>query len=235
MKGRHIPSLICLLALIFSATPIAAKNMHGKFGVGFQRTLLGVQGFSFAYWMTPKLCFVTTAGLGFDRTDINQVREVIAADGTATTDVVASESWSTSLLAAAGVKYVLYGTKYANLSLGIIADLGWANKLIYDADTVVDAEGNAQTVQSTATNRIQWGVEVPMEVEFFFSDAFSINLAAGMFVTAVPSAPANYSGANSTAAILAPTGLGQVDAPDEVGIAIGAGGLFGHAGMNFYF
>lgn len=235
MTGRHLLSLVCLLALATMPTAASAKNMHGKFGVGFQRTLLGVQGFSFTYWMTPKLAFVTTAGLGFDRTDVNQAREETAADGTVTVGVVASESWSTKLLAASGVKYVLYGTKYANLSLGVIADLGWANKLIYDADTLLDAEGNAQTVQATATNRIQWGLEVPMEVEFFFSDAFSINLAAGMFFTVVPSAPADYRGGAASAAILNPTGLGEVDAPEDIGIALGAGGLFGHAGMTFYF
>ena len=233
MKHRHIFALLFCLALALAPATGAAKNMHGKFGVGFQRTLLNVQGFSFAYWMTPKLSFLTTAGLGFARTEVNL--PVAADDGTGAIEIRTSEVWSTKLLAATGIKYVLYGTKYANLSFGALVDLGWANKLIYDADTVVDADGNAQVAQATASNGIQWGVEFPMEVEFFFSDAFSINLAAGMFFTVVPSAPDNYTEGSSTAAILAPAGLGEVSNPDEIGIAIGAGGLFGSAGMTFYF
>jgi hypothetical protein len=235
MKGRHAVVVLCLFALAMTPRVVDAKNMHGKFGVGFQRTLLGVQGFSFAYWMTPKLAFLTTAGLGFDRANVNEARTVAADDGTEATEVVSSEAWSTKLLAAMGVKYVLYGTKYANLSLGAMADLGWSNKLVYDSGVVVDADGNSQIVQATASNRIQWGVEFPMEVEFFFSDAFSINLAAGMFFTVVPSAPSDVTGSGSSAAILEPTGLGEVNSPEDVGIAIGAGGLFGHAGMTFYF
>ncbi len=235
MKGRHLSTLLCLVALAFAPTDTSAKNMHGKFGVGFQRTLLGVQGFSFTYWMTPKLAFLTTAGLGFDRTNINQAREVTATDGTVTTELVPNESWSTKLLAAMGVKYVLYGTKYANLSFGALADLGWANKLIYDSGTFVDAEGNTEIVQATASNRIQWGIEFPMEVEFFFSDAFSINLAAGMFFTVVPDAPGDFTAGESGASILEGAGLGEVNNPEDIGIAIGAGGLFGHAGMTFYF
>ena len=123
----------------------------------------------------------------------------------------------------------------ANLSFGAMADLGWSNKLVYDSGVFIDGKGNTTVVQSTSTNRIQWGVEFPMEVEFFFSDAFSINLAAGMFFTVVPSAPNDFTAGASNASILEPTGLGEVNSPDEIGIAIGAGGLFGHAGMTFYF
>jgi hypothetical protein len=235
MRGRHAVIALCLLAIAMAPNPVAAKNMHGKFGVGFQRTLLGVQGFSFTYWMTPKLAFLTTAGLGFNRANINRARTITADDGTESTEVVPSESWRTRLLAAMGVKYVLYGTKYANLSFGALADLGWANRLIYDTEVLVDADGNSQTIQATASNRIQWGIEFPMEIEFFFSDAFAINLAAGMFFTVVPAAPANFTGSSSNSAILESTGLGAVNSPEGVGIAIGAGGLFGHAGMTFYF
>jgi hypothetical protein len=233
--SRRVGFLVLLLSLSLCPWAAQAKNLHGKFGVGFQRSLLGVQGFSFTYWMTPKLAFLTTAGIGFDRATIHRQKEVSGADGTVTTEIQESESWSTRLLAAAGVKYVLYGTKYANLSFGALLDLGWANKLVYDAGTVVDAMGNAQVVQATSSNRLQWGLELPMEVEFFFSDAFSINLAAGMFVTVVPDAPSNYTAGSANASILSPTGLGEVSEPGEVGIAIGGGGLFGQAGFTFYF
>ncbi len=235
MSRRRVAVILLLATMSLSASDALGKNLHGKFGVGFQRSLLGVQGFSFTYWMTPKLAFLTTAGIGFDRATINRQKEVTASDGTVSTEISESESWSTRLMAAAGVKYVLYGTKYANLSLGALLDLGWANKLVYDAGTVVDAMGNAQVVQATSSNRLQWGLEVPLEVEFFFSDAFSINLAAGMFVTVVPDAPSDYTAGSANATILTPTGLGEASEPGEVGIAIGGGGLFGQAGFTFYF
>ncbi len=229
---RTLPGIALLAAALFVSSPLSAKNMHGKFGVGYQRSLLGVNGFSIGYWMTPKVAFLTTLGAGFARQPLNRLVE--EADGQ--TVERTEETWNTHVLAGAGLKYVLYGTKFANFSVGALFALGYANKLVYDVSTAyTDVTGDEQwtTIQKTESNRLQWGVEMPLEVEFFFADAFSINLATGMFLTLVPEAPADYQGGE--AAILKPTGLGAVSGADEVGVAIGAGGLFGHAGFTFYF
>jgi hypothetical protein len=223
----RVLTALCLLFILAGGSQNAlARNMNGKLGFGYQRTMLGVQGFSVGYWMTQKLALQMTAGLGFERFDIND-------DGTA------SEVWTTALLGAAGLKYVMYGTKFANLSVGALFDFGWTNKLLYSkqsSSTANDGTVTTDTSQGVENNRMQWGVEIPLEIEFFFSDAFSINLATGMFFTISPKASSED--ASSVAfrnVILEQTGLGAATEPDQIGIAIGAGGLFGHAGFKFYF
>lgn len=192
---RRLTALILALGLVSIGTSQAeAKNMNGKFGVGFQQTLLGVQGLSFAYWATPRLLTRVVIGAGFTLDKEN--------------------SNTTNLETALGVKYVLVSTKYANLSVGARADLAWASSL--------SGEGDATGGGSNVT---QWGVEVPLEVEFWFSDSISVNLATGATFTMVP----------SEGPLLTPSGIGGVSSPDYKGIGLGAGTLFGNAGFTFYF
>ena len=218
---------ICFLLILAGSSQVAqARNMNGKLGFGYQRTMLGVQGLSVGYWMTQKLAIQMTAGLGFERFNINE-------DGSA------SEVWTTALLGAAGLKYVMYGTKFANLSVGALFDFGWTSKLLYSkqsSTTADDGTVSTQTSQGVDNNRMQWGVEIPLEIEFFFSDAFSINLATGLFFTISPKASSEDASAVAFRnTILEQSGLGAATEPDQIGIAIGAGGLFGHAGFKFYF
>lgn len=209
MRFRNVLFLVAAFLVASASLPAAAKNMHGKFGFGFQRTLLGVQGFDFTYWATPKLSAGLIAGLGFDLDPDN--------DST------------TMLLGSVGFKYVLVGTRHANLSVGLLADLGWANRILYDS-TDQDGKTTSRQVKSPT----QWGIELPIEVEYFFSDAFSINLASGFTFTMVPDLPADAA-PGAEAAILHPEGLGAVSLAGSKGIALGAGSLFGHAGFSFYF
>jgi len=205
--------LLALVALFAStaAPPAAAKNMHGKFGFGFQRTLLGVQGFSFDYWATPRLSAGLVAGLGFG--------------------LDADDESTTTLLGSVGFRYVLVGTRHANLSAGLVADLGWANRIRY---TAPPANAGDPSTTSQMKSPTQWGIELPIEVEYFFSDAFSINLATGFTFTMTPTFPSDAP-PDTPAAILHPEGLGAVSLSNSKGIALGAGSLFGHAGFSFYF
>jgi hypothetical protein len=195
-----------LLACLLLSAPVAAKNMHGKFGVGYQRTMLSAQGLSFTYWATPMLAMSYLMGAGF----------VLDAHNDNTT----------VLLASGGIRYVLAGTKFANLSVGGRLDLGWATKLTL-------ADPSAAGGFKDASNVTQWGVEVPIEVEYFLSDAFSFNLATGMTFAIYPD------GTSRQSAMLDTAGLGSPVAADpdgnSKGVGLGVGGLFGHAGFTFYF
>jgi len=194
--------LLCLGALALCPATAGAKNMNGKLGFGLQQTLLGANGLSFTYWATKKMAIDIVAGAGIIIPD--------KGDTTAT------------ILAAAGLRYVMLGTKHCNLSIGAKVDLGWANKLYY-------TNGAGETLDQG--NVWQWGVEIPIEVEYFFSDAFSINLGTGITFTMLPELP----GKTSDEAILDASGLGYTTGSKDMGIGIGVGSLFGHAGFTFYF
>lgn len=182
--------------------PVQAKNMNGKLGFGYQQTMLGVRGLSFSYWIAKKVSIDIVAGAGFIIPD--------------------SGSNAVTIVAAAGLRYVALGTKHCNLSIGALFDFGWASRFPYT---------DSADVSQTARNVTQWGVEIPVEVEYFFSDAFSISLATGATFTMLP----KLSDKASDEAILGQEGLGYSTGSKDMGIGIGVGSLFGHAGFKFYF
>lgn len=192
---------VVLATVTLPLESVYAKNMHGKFGGGFQSTLLGARGVSFSYWTSPRLAISVLTGVGFVLGD---------------TDI-------TTIVGAGGFKYVVHDTRFANLSVGARLDIGWANRIVYTGPD------GAQAVSSGSATQI--GVEAPVEVEYFFSDSFSINLGTGVTFTMVP----DLKEKGVDAAILRHQGLGSVSKVKETGIAIGAGSLFGNAGFTFYF
>jgi hypothetical protein len=236
-----------LTLVLLAGAPAQAKNMHGKFGVGFQRTLLGVQGLTFGYWLTPKMAFQATAGMGFEVYDIYQLTgkvddagAPVVKNGLNVMMIGTDSTDTTTILGNMGLKYVIYATKFANLSVGAAVDLGWKSKLAYDvpatqaldeATQALDSDDVGGTITRWQSSVLQWGIEVPIEVEYFFSDALSINLAAGFTFTMVPELRQQV----KNKAILQQDGLGAVKESNYTGIGIGVGGLFGQAGFRFYF
>lgn len=194
---RTLQVLSLAICLLALYSPAVAKNMHGKFGAGYGQTLLGVQGLTFGYWSSPELQLGLTVGSGF----------VLDPDNNNTT----------TILAALGMKYVMVATKFANLSAGIRLDLGWASR---QEKAVADG-----TDTKVSTNVTQWGLDAPIEVEYFFSDAFSVYMATGITFTIVPKG----------GPVLKQAGLGAVDQEEYKGVGLGVGGLFGSAGFSFYF
>ena len=183
MHNARFVLIVGAALLLLGSTDALAKNMHGKFGVGYQQTMLGAHGFSFTYWTTPSFGLNFLAGSEFALDEDN--------DNT------------TTLYASLGLRYVVYATKLANLDIGLRGILGWLS-------------------EPSAT---QFGVELPIEVELFLSNSFSINLATGLTFTMVP----------DNGPLFEAAGLGGVSEPNSKGVGIGAGGLFGHAGFTFYF
>jgi opacity protein-like surface antigen len=195
-KMRRCAFLSTLLLMALLTANAEAKNMHGKFGAGYSQSLLGVRGLTFGYWSAPDLQLSLTVGAGFLLDDKNRN--------------------TTTILTSVGMKYVLVATKTANLSAGVRACLGWSSRQETTAE---------ESVVQVDTNVAQWGLEAPIEVEYCFSDAFSVFLATGVTFTMVPEG----------GPLLSPEGLGAVDQVDHKGVGIGVGGLFGSAGFAFYF
>lgn len=212
---RTLAVLALALAAQLLAGPAAGKNMHGKFGTGYQQTLLSTRGLQFTYWASPQLAVQLLMGAGF----------VLNEDNDSTTTILAST----------GFKYVLYGTKFANLSIGGRLDIGWASRILtpqYGKSTdclAAEAKDELETQCDESSNVTQLGLEIPIEVEYFLSDAFSFNLATGATFTVVPEGP------DRDTLLLQTGGLGNPGHAEYKGIGIGVGSLFGHAGFTLYF
>jgi len=201
MRGSAAWIVLVLALSLWAVGPAEAKNMHGKFGGGFQSTLLSARGLSFSYWTSPRLAISMLVGVGF----------------------VLGDTDTTTILGSGGLRYVVHDTRFANLSVGARVDFGWANKIPYSGPDGKHA--------FTTTSATQWGIELPVEVEYFLSDAFSVNLGTGVTFTMVP----DLAEEDVNAALLRQEGLGAATKNNETGIAIGAGALFGDAGFTFYF
>jgi hypothetical protein len=202
--------ILSLVATLLVPSAAAAKNVQGKLGFGYQLTLVGAQGFSLTYWAAEKFAMQFIAGAEFKLDKKNDVNSIIHLG--------------------LGGRYVLMSTRYANLSIGLRAVMAYAPNLwTYTSVLRCSPDGTdsvcvEETSTATETNVIQFGVELPIEVEYFFSDTFSIMLGAGMMAVFVPKA----------GAVLDPTGLGAVHKAEHKGIGIGTGAVFGAAAFNFY-
>ncbi|MFT7624267.1 MAG: hypothetical protein ACI9WU_003454 [Myxococcota bacterium] len=196
---------LSLLCTQYTA-PAEAKDMNGKFGVGFSQTLGGVSGLSARYFATRQLAFEIDFGASFLTNDN-----------------------STDLLFAVAVLYAPVQHRHANLMVGVRVDLGLRTSPTSAQQTVTIGEAvNTETQSRTpevgeATAQIN--IEIPLIVEFFFTDSFAINLAAGIVIVIAPEG----------GPILDVSGPGAVLEGGDVGIGIGAGGLLGSAGFTFYF
>lgn len=190
-------------------TPEAgAKDMNGKFGIGFTQTLGGVSGLGARYWATRRWGIEAVVGASLLDADALRV--------------------STDILVAVGVFYGLIQHRHANLSIGFRVDLGIRARpnvarertsVIGDA---VDTEGGPP---GPAETTVQINLELPLMVEYFFSDSFSIHMAVGLVAIFVP----------DDGLVLETTGAGAVSDTVDFGFGFGSGGLLGTAGFTFYF
>jgi len=199
-----------LLTALLAPAPGEAKNVQGKLGFGYQLTLAGAQGFSLTYWAAERFAVQVHTGAEFRLDKENEV--------------------SSTLHVGLGGRFVLMSTRYANLSIGLRAVMAYAPNLwTYSSVLRCSPDGGGsvcveETARDTATNVVQFGAELPIEGEYFFSDAFSIMLGAGLMAVIVPEA----------GAVLRPRGLGAVHRSEHKGIGVGTGAVFGAAAFNFY-
>ena len=193
---------------MLSTSPAQAKDMNGKFGVGFIQTLGGVSGLSMRYWVSRRVGIELDLGVSYTQRSVGGTTEILVA---------------------AGVFYALVQHRFANLLVGIRADVGLlANPMRTHNSVVAGTAVNSEQGSTTAevdSAPAQFNFELPLIVEYFFSDSFSVNLAVGIVLVIVPDG----------GQILDTDGLGKVYEGDEIGLGIGAGGLLGSAGFTFYF
>ena len=204
----RVTMLIVSLLLCHSAIS-EAKDMNGKFGLGYTQTLGGVSGVSFRYWAGRKLSIETVFNV--EVIDRNSLRS------------------STSVQGAVGIFYSIVQHRHANLSVGVRADVGFRTSPTEGQQTVsvgdaVDTEVQSVTAEASEST-VHVNLELPILAEYFFSDSFSVNMAVGLVAVFVP----------DEGSILSTNGPGATVTRDEFGFGIGAGGLLGSAGFTYYF
>ena len=201
--------LFLILVLMMMPAMASAKDMNGKFGIGVSQTLGGVSGATFRYWATRS--FGIEAIVGVSLVDRDGLRS------------------STTINGSFGVLYAFVQKRTTNLSIGARVNLGFRTAPTTEAQAVrvsdaVDTQ-TGSTTQEASDTTLQLNAEIPIIVEYFFSDSFSVSLAFGFVVVVVP----------DEGAVLSVDGYGSASGPGELGFGAGTGGLFGSAGFTFYF
>ncbi len=195
--------MVLLLAL---ALPASAKDMNGKFGFGINQTFGGVSGFGFQYFFTRSLALNVDVGVSFASSDASQS--------------------STAFVGGLGIFYALVQHRTANLLIGLRGDFG-VRSAPSDAPeaTLSNAVNRSSTPNETAFSGsvFQFNLEIPLVIEYFFSDSVSFHVAAGALLVFVP----------EQGAFLDAKGVAFENA--SFILALGSGGFLGSAGVTFWF
>ena len=190
---KKLGLLVCALAaMILFAISASAKDMNGKFGVGYDSTLGGVSGLNVKYYIGD-----------------------FALWGTLGLDIFAPKSGDNPIgfnFAAGGI-FNFARAEQVNLGFGARIDLGYKNK----------------TAMGKADSSFQVNIELPLIMEYFFTDHFSIHTGVGIVVVIVPEKGCTLTPSRS------PMGITSAQPVQGWGIGIGNGGLLGNAGATFYF
>jgi hypothetical protein len=189
-------------------SPAAARDMNGKFGLGYEQTLGGVSGIHLKYHVRD---FVIQGIVGFDLFKPKDLDP------------------RTSVKGSVGLTYNFARFEIANLGVGIRADVGWrnGNAVTADARKACTAEGGTSCDTLSRGSRWQVNLEIPLVAELFFTDHFAVSLQAGVLFTFVTEAEK---------ALPQSTGQMSTDSQEKgFGFGFGGGSLFGAAGFTVYF
>lgn len=146
-------------ALFFAASPALAINVDGKFGVGFETTLSGLDGrLGSALQHTPD---VRPAGFAMRYYAGNVGIEGIVG---ATFQSASGTPQQYAGFVSVGALYNVFRAPNVNLSLGVRA---------------IGAVARTNTAGVSTGSRIGFAAEIPLRVEYFFGAAFAISAAVG--------------------------------------------------------
>lgn len=185
-------------AVVAGAVPDArAKDMDGRFGIGIEQSLGGVSGLGIRYFVSNALCLDALAGIDL---------AFVPKDGK--TEVSAGFQGS------AGIAFHFARSLHANLSIGLRISLAYreldALKLLNPAatDAVVDVS-----------------IEIPLALEVWLADSFSLGASTGILVDFVPASGAQFSG----------EGAGSSAPAGATGLGFGSGTVVATLALMYYF
>ncbi len=194
-----------LFASGFSPQDTHAKDMRGKLGVGANTTLTGAHGLTVRYWPTRRFGVEIMAGTTVARgsTTGNRVNVAFSAQ----------------------FSYVLREIGRANLLVGVRGVIAYVN------DDNFGLGSTATEGADISNSYVHPAVEAPLTIEYYFSDAFSVQLAAGIALSFVPKEGALLTGGT----LFGDIHTSEPSRDYETVLGLGSGGLFGSAGFTFYF
>lgn len=195
-----VSSLLVAAILLLAAGGAGAKDLKGRAGVGIEQTIGGVSGLTLRYWPAQAFGIAITAGA-----------DIVRYEGT---DESGAPEWKFSSVVetSVGVMYNFAQSLHANMGVGIRASLGFQS-------------GETNDVVPSLGDKLQINLEIPLQLEFFLSDSFSVSVATGILFAFVPEEGPTL----------------DVDAPDELQrndsmvISLGAGSVTGSLGIVYYF
>lgn len=205
----RIVRLALPLLILGVAVPVAARDMNGKFGVGYDQSLGGVSGLNLKYHVGNVGIWGT---LGFDLFK------------------PAESDPRTAVRFAVAVLYDFARFEIVNLGVGLRADVGWRNGEAVTADRRKAAgctAGTACPLVTKADSLWQVNLEIPLVAEIFFTDHFALHVATGLTFTIL-----------TTDDVALPQDTGRLSTGTKekgFGFGIGNGSLFGSAGFTVYF
>jgi hypothetical protein len=203
-KWVRIPTFAAvgtILGLLALAPQAHAKDLEGRLGLGIEQSIGGVSGLTLRYWPSVRLGVQATVGGSFANGLGEDESEVGALMG-----------------ASVGILYNVSRALHANLGLGLRAAVGMRTEAMRNAG--VPAGGELRSGDD-----VQVSLELPIVIEYFLSESFSVSVATGFLVVFVP----------SDGPVLTPKGHGGSTTPDTTGFAIGAGSITGSLGAVYYF
>ncbi len=167
--NRCWPAQWVVAVLLWSSASSAyAMNVDGKFGIGFEETLIGVgvrQGSLIAGSSSGNTAALPASGMAFRYHFGNIGIEAIVGASMRST-LGGTGDLQYTALASGGLFYNAVRAPSVNLAIGARLVNGWARQN--------DSHGLAQGT------RYGMGAEIPLRVEYFFSPAFAIGAAVGI-------------------------------------------------------
>jgi len=189
---RRLP-LVLTLAVLLGATAqlptkAHAKDLGGHLGVGLEQSLAGATGLAMRYFVSDSVGITTT----------------LALDLTFADDDEGASRLATGFAGSFGVLAHVARSLHAHLGLGLRATVGWRSL------------ASAQLVNPDATeSALHLAIEVPLVLEFFLSDHFSVGASTGLLINFVPDAGAT----------LPTRGAGGTTTPGAIAVGFGAGSM----------
>lgn len=185
-------------AIVTAAAPDAhAKDMDGRFGIGLEQSLGGVSGLGIRYFFSNALCLDMLAGIDL---------AFVPKDGK--TEVSAGFQGS------AGIAFHFARSLHANLSIGLRLALAYRE---------LDA---LKLLNPTATDAVvDVAVEIPLALEVWLADSFSLGASTGILLDFVPKSGAQFRGA----------GAGSSAPAGSTGLGFGAGSVIATLSLMYYF
>ena len=205
------------------------RDFKGRFGIGVIRTIAGLNGINFRYFVASRFALGANIGVGLF---------TFQEDDPSSTDVCPGPDCTLeNRRTVAAIAASLEGIYYARLGkpagrLPFRADFGFGGRV------GVMAIVNAQDVADNLDDATEVHIELPLIVQLMFGENFALAPEFGLDFRIVPGDREDPGDTNPG------TGLGTTVSPGDPGVTNGPGfgfeitpgiGLFGGASMHYYF